>query len=102
MKQFPNALYQVANASYCTEAGLVKNDLEPFTFIRKHLTGFARLLARHRPRGGLYDHKWAVTMSNERANPAFGAPEQPTSGVSQLARCAAPDTFGRCADCLAG
>jgi len=69
------------------------NLLEPLTFIRKHLTEFARLLARHRPRGGLYDHKWTVTLSSERANPAFGAPEQPTSGVSQLARCRPPQTL---------
>jgi len=60
--------------------------LKAFSFIWKHLTGFARLLARHRPRGGLYDHKWAATLSSERANPAFGAPKQPTSGVSQLVR----------------
>ena len=32
-------------------------------------------------------------MPSARVNPAFGAPEQPTSGVSQLARCAA----SRCA-----
>nr|WP_306268276.1 DM13 domain-containing protein [Pararhizobium sp. IMCC3301] len=51
--------------------------LERFTVTLNHLTGFARLPARHTSRRGLHDHKGSVTTSGRRANLAFGAPYQP-------------------------
>jgi len=63
-----------------------------------HLTGYLRLVARHGSRRGLVDHKWTVTQSSGRKNPAFGGPNQPPGCVAALARC----PTSRCAPRLTG
>jgi hypothetical protein len=67
-------------------------ELEPFRLKWKRLTDFLRSLTRHGSRGGLIDHKRAVTQSSECNKPAFGGPDQPIGVVEKLARCKTPST----------